>query len=156
MLRSPCKVAFDQSMTVYRVLPEQYQTLKLSGRRQLPFSYVVADVRELERCLFILGPVVQSVISLTSVLRVISFTVLADSVYNILIFFAEKMCSHFSSQKFQHICVSLDVNFNESLTNDIVSFEQLGSDFLTGEITCVTSCLCLHVHTDPLLNRGLL
>ena len=27
---------------------------------------------------------------------------------------------------FQHICVSLDVNFNESLTNDVVSFEQLG------------------------------
>ena len=36
------------------------------------------------------GPVVQSVISLTSSLRVISLTVLADSIYNILIFFAEK------------------------------------------------------------------
>ena len=32
----------------------------------------------------------------------------------------------FFSKKFQHICVSLDVNFNESLTNDVVSFEQLG------------------------------
>ena len=39
----------------------------------------------------ILGPVVQSVISLTSSLRVISLTVLADSIYNILILFAEKM-----------------------------------------------------------------
>ena len=38
-----------------------------------------------------LGPVVQSVLSLTSSLRVISLTVLADSIYNILIFFAEKM-----------------------------------------------------------------
>ena len=38
-----------------------------------------------------LGPVVQSVVSLTSSLRVISLTVLADSMYNILIFFAEKM-----------------------------------------------------------------
>ena len=37
------------------------------------------------------GLVVQSVISLTSSLRVISLTVLADSIYNILIFFAEKM-----------------------------------------------------------------
>ena len=36
-------------------------------------------------------PVVQSVISLTSSLRVISLTVLADSIYNIMIFFAEKM-----------------------------------------------------------------
>ena len=38
-----------------------------------------------------LGPVVQSVVSLTSSLRVISLTVLADSIYNILIFFAEKI-----------------------------------------------------------------
>ena len=36
------------------------------------------------------GPVVQSVVSLTSSLRVISLTVLADSIYNNLIFFAEK------------------------------------------------------------------
>ena len=39
----------------------------------------------------VLGPVVQSVLSLTSLLRVISLTVLADSIHNILIFFAEKM-----------------------------------------------------------------
>ena len=38
-----------------------------------------------------LGPVVQSIVSLTSLLRVISLTVLVDSIYNILIFFAEKM-----------------------------------------------------------------
>ena len=40
---------------------------------------------------FHLGPVVQSVVSLTSSLRVISLTVLADSVHNFLKFFAEKM-----------------------------------------------------------------
>ena len=38
-----------------------------------------------------LGPVVQSVVSLMSSLRVILLTVLADSIYNILIFFAENM-----------------------------------------------------------------
>ena len=38
-----------------------------------------------------LGPVVQSVVSLTSSLRVISLTVLADSIHNSLIFCAEKM-----------------------------------------------------------------
>ena len=38
-----------------------------------------------------LGPVVECVVSLTSSLRVISLTVLANSIYNILIFFAEKM-----------------------------------------------------------------
>ena len=37
------------------------------------------------------GPVVQSVVSLTSSLRAISLTVLVDSIHNILIFFAEKM-----------------------------------------------------------------
>ena len=45
------------------------------------------------------GPVVQSVVSLTSSLRVISLTNLADSIYNILIFFAEKMWVAFALQK---------------------------------------------------------
>ena len=82
------------------------------------------------------GPVVQSIVSLTSSLRVISLTVLADSIYNILIFFAEKNVSSFCttqivfSKKFQHICVSLDVNFNEWLTNDVVSFEQLRPEYI--------------------------
>ena len=84
--------------------------------------------------LYCLGPVVQSVVSLTSSLKVISLTILADSIYKILIFFAEKMWVAFALQKlltffnkkYQHICVSFDINFNESLTNDIVSFEQLG------------------------------
>ena len=35
----------------------------------------------------------------------------------------------FFSKKYQNICVSLDVKFNKSLTNDIVSFEQLGSEY---------------------------
>ena len=41
---------------------------------------------------------------------------------------SSKSYSHFFSKKFQNICVSLDVNFNESLTNDVVSFEQLGPE----------------------------
>ena len=45
------------------------------------------------------GPFVQSFVSLTSLLRVISLTVLADSMYNILIFFAEKMWVAFVLQK---------------------------------------------------------
>ena len=46
-----------------------------------------------------------------------------------------KSYSHFFSKKFQHICVSLIVNFNESLTNDVVSFEQLGPDTFLGTPT---------------------
>ena len=49
------------------------------------------------------GPIVQSVVSLTSSLRVISLTVLAGSVYNILIFFAEKNVSSFCTAKATHI-----------------------------------------------------
>ena len=47
------------------------------------------------------GPVVQSVVSLTNSLRVVSLTVLADSIHNILIFFAEKNVSslHFFSKQ---------------------------------------------------------
>ena len=45
------------------------------------------------------GPVVQSVVSLTTSLRVISLTVLADPIHNILIFFAEKMWVAFALQK---------------------------------------------------------
>ena len=36
----------------------------------------------------------------------------------------------FFQKNISDICVSLDVNFNQSLTNDIVSFEQLGQDFI--------------------------
>ena len=32
----------------------------------------------------------------------------------------------FFSKKFQHICISPDVNFNQSLTKDVFIFEQLG------------------------------
>ena len=49
------------------------------------------DFRHCHLALICLGPVVQSIVSLTSSLRVISLTVLVDSIYNILIFFAEKM-----------------------------------------------------------------
>ena len=72
------------------------------------------------------GPAVQSVVSLMSSLRAISLTILADSIYYILILFAEKMWVAFALTFFSAKSVSFDVNFNKSLTNDVVSFEQLG------------------------------
>ena len=48
----------------------------------------------------VLGPVVQSVVSLTNSSRVILLTVLADPIYNILIFFDEK---NVSTAKATHI-----------------------------------------------------
>ena len=49
--------------------------------------------------IFLQGPVVQRVVSLTNSLSVISLIILADSRYNILIFFAEKMWVAFALQK---------------------------------------------------------
>ena len=86
----------------------------------------------------ILGPVVQSVVSLTSLLRVIvkGHFVNCFSGFNIHYsdIFAEKNVSSFCTADATHIFSAKnfsifgyhDVNFNESLTNDIVSFEQLG------------------------------
>ena len=45
------------------------------------------------------GPFVQSIVSLTNSLRVISLTVLANSIYNFLKFFAEKLWVAFALQK---------------------------------------------------------
>ena len=50
----------------------------------------------------------------------------AFALQKLLTFFQQKK----KKKKNQHICVLLDVNFNESLTNDIISFEQLGPDGL--------------------------
>ena len=51
-----------------------------------------------------------------------------------------KSYSHFFSKKFRHICVSQDVNFNVSLTNDVISFEQLGP----GEYSFVKYVMTFH------------
>ena len=40
-------------------------------------------------------------------------------------FCSAKATHIFSAKNFSIFCISLDVNFNKSLTNDIVSFEQL-------------------------------
>ena len=61
------------------------------------------DLNNIERNVKHQGPVVQCIVSLTSLLRVISLTVLADSIYNILIFLAEKNVSSFCTAKATHI-----------------------------------------------------
>ena len=66
-------------------------TLVMGNTRKWPLCYTCAAVVQTSLGNSSLGPVVQSVVSLTSSLRVISLTVLADSIYNIMKFFAEKM-----------------------------------------------------------------
>ena len=55
---------------------------------------------------------------------------------NVSSFCTAKATHIFFSKKFQHICVRPDVNFNESLTNNIISFEQLGP------VLTLFSCCC--------------
>ena len=52
-------------------------------------------------------------------------------------FFSKKK----KKKKISIICVSLDVNFNESLTNDVVSLEQLGPDCHYNEFCRCVECL---------------
>ena len=73
------------------------------------------------------GPVVQSVVSLTSSLRIISLIALADSIHNILIFFAEKMWVAFAPQKLLTF-FQQKISAYLSITH-VVSFAQLGLDF---------------------------
>ena len=52
-------------------------------------------------------------------------------------FALQKLLTFFQQKKIQHtsICVSLDVKFDESLTNDVVSFEQLGPGLLDFDLS---------------------
>ena len=69
------------------------ETQRTKSRELALLRFTLSMVKENQ------GPVVQSFVSLTSSLRVISLTVLADSICNILIFFAEKMWVAFALQK---------------------------------------------------------
>ena len=82
-----------------------------------------------------LGPVVQSIISLTSPLVVKMLTVLVSTISNSQVFLLKKMWVAFANAKATHIFFSKNIglyaifndqSFNDMLTNNIVSFEQLG------------------------------
>ena len=67
------------------------------------------------------GPVVQSIVSLTSTLVVKILTVLVSTLSNSQVFFAEKI---FSAKNISIYAIFSDQSFNDRLTNDIVSFIQ--------------------------------
>ena len=75
------------------------------------------------------GPVVQSIISLASLLVVKKFTVLVTTISNSQIFLLEKknLSSFFSAKMLAYnYAIVNDQSFNGLFTNNIVSFEQLG------------------------------
>ena len=81
------------------------------------------------------GPVVQSIVSLTSLLVVKMLTVLASTISNSQVFLLKKCVSsfckcksysHFFSKNISINAIFNDLSFNDMLTNDIVSFELMG------------------------------
>ena len=82
------------------------------------------------------GSVVQSIVSLTSLLVVKMLTVLVNTISNSHVFCRKnvssfckcKSYSHFFSKNICKYAIFNEQSFNDTLTNDIVSFEQLGPD----------------------------
>ena len=78
------------------------------------------------------SPVVQSIVSLTNSLVVKMLTVLVSTVSNSRVFLLKnvssfcKSYSHFFSKNISIYAIFNDQSFNDSICNDIVSFEQLG------------------------------
>ena len=79
------------------------------------------------------GPVVQSIVSLTSSLVVRMLTVLVSTISNSQVFLLKtcifcicKSYSHLFRENISIYYIFNDQCFNDTLTNDIVSFEQLG------------------------------
>ena len=86
----------------------------------------------------ILGLAVQSIFSLTSLLEVKVITLLVSTISNLQVFLLKnvssfckcKSYSHFINKNISLYAIFNDQSFNSMLTNDIVSFEQLGPEHL--------------------------
>ena len=77
---------------------------------------------------YIQGPVVQSIVSLTSSLVVKMLTILVSTIPNSQVFLLEKKLLTFFSKNISIYAMFNDQSFNDTLTNDIVRFEQLSPD----------------------------
>ena len=81
-----------------------------------------------------LGPVFRSIVSLTGSLVVKKLTALVSTVSNSVILSEKNVSSFCKCKSYSHIfsknisvyAIFNDQSFNDTLTNDIVSFEQLG------------------------------
>ena len=76
-----------------------------------------------------LGQVVQSIVSLTSSLMVQMLPVLVSTISNSQVFLLKKMCSHFFSKNISIFAIFNDQIFNDTLSNNIISFEQLSPGY---------------------------
>ena len=92
-----------------------------------------------------LNPVVQSIVTLTSLLDLKMYIVLVSTVSNSQVFLQEKY-EHllqmqklltFFPQKYYYLMIKV---LNKILTNNIISFEQMGPDVETQDPLLLTGC----------------
>ena len=138
-------------------------------------SYVCIDLSVNNKVLFCSvlickpqGPVVQSIVSLTSSLVVKMLTVLVSTISNSQVFVLKnvssfckcKSYSNFFSKNISVYAIFNDKSFNDTLTNNIVSFEQFGPElqirrlpgnFLFSLFLCKSIC-CRYSLEVPLLS----
>ena len=82
------------------------------------------------------GPIVQSIVSLMSSLVVKMLTVLVNTLSSFKVFLLKNVSSFWKCKSYSHsfsknisvYAIFNDQSFNNTLTNEFVSFEQLGSD----------------------------
>ena len=103
IIKSDVKIDDDSSKKVCNIMSYHLHYVMLLTCHHNVRSRLITSVHSKYTVSGNQGPVVQSVLSLMSTLRVISLTVLVDSIYNILIFFAEKSVSSFCTAKATHI-----------------------------------------------------
>ena len=90
-----------------------------------------------------LGPVVQNIVSLTSSLMVKMLTVLVSTISNSQVFLLKNVSSFCKCKSYSHFfgknifvhAIFNNQSFNDTLINDIVSFEQLGPGCKTISLT---------------------
>ena len=132
------------------IRPQMFKTLIGRGhpefstkRQQDAQEFFLHLLTELEVCIIKLVfraqcPVVESIVSLTSLLvvKMLTLCVLVSTISNSQVFLLKKMWVAFANAKATHIFFSSknisiyaifnDQSFNDTFTNDIISFEQLG------------------------------
>ena len=83
-----------------------------------------------ENFIYNLGPAVQSIVSLTSLLVVKMLTVLVSTVSYTQVFLLKNVRSYFFNKNFSLSVIFNDQSYNSTLTYDIVSLDHLGQKLI--------------------------
>ena len=106
------------------------------SKRYLVKKFLISKKKQQKKKKQGLGSFVHSNVSLTSSVVVKMLTVLVSTICNSQVFLLKnvssfcKSYSHIFSKNISKCAIFIDQIFNDTLINDIVSFEQIGPDFL--------------------------